>query len=430
MKNSCEEDHFISFKYRELFSYDRNVGAGVMPYRSEQVSKWHGISWKGLLDAQSGILYKMGDRVMRKILYCASTVSHILNFHLPYLQSFHEQGFEIWVAADTQASVPYADRVIALPIQKKFLSFGNLKAILKVRRLIRQQKFDVVSTHTELGSAIVRAGILLIRNRPRVVCTVHGYLFHEVDGLNKWIYLLPEKLCARVTDILIVMNHEDYEIARKHRLYKDKLYYIDGMGIDLTKFWPATPEERTSARKDLDIGEDDFVFVYAAEFSNRKNQAFLIRSFAGISQESPHVKLLLAGTGALLEECKALVHTLGWEDHIYFPGYVKDMRQLYAASDACVSVSRIEGLPFNLMEAMACGLPVVASDIKGHRELTRNGESGLLFRNAAELEDRMKRVWQENELRKTLREKGLQQVKKFALSTVFPDVMERYREVL
>lgn len=367
---------------------------------------------------------------MRKILYCASTVSHILNFHLPYLKSFHEQGFEIWVAADTQVSVPYADHVVALPIHKKFLSFGNLKAILEIRSLIRQQKFDVVSTHTELVSAIVRAGILLLRKRPRVVCTVHGYLFHETDGLKKWIYLLPEKLCAHVTDILMVMNHEDYEIARRHRLYRDRLYYIDGMGIDLTKFGPATLEERAFARKKLNIGEDDFVSVYAAEFSRRKDQAFLIRTFAGICRKDSRMKLLLAGNGSLLEECRALVKELDVADRIFFLGQVADIRQLYAACDVCVSVSRIEGLPFNVMEAMACGLPVVASDIKGHRELLEEGKFGLLFRDPAELSRSLERLLQDPELRGSLRDAGLGRVGKFALPSVFPEIMEWYDQVL
>lgn len=366
----------------------------------------------------------------KKILYCASTASHILNFHLPYLRAFHETGYEVWVAAERRAPVPYADHVVALPMRKKLLSFGNLKAVLEARSLIREQGFDMVSTHTELASAAVRAAILLLRKRPKVVCTMHGYLFRESDGLKKWVYLIPEKLCARVTDVLMVMNHEDYEIARRHRLYRDRLCRIDGMGIDLSKFHPAAPEERASSRAELEIGEDDFVYVYAAEFSRRKNQAFLIRAFAGFCRQNPRMKLLLAGDGALLGECKALARGLHADGQILFPGYVENMRGLYAACDVCVSSSRIEGLPFNVMEAMACGLPVVASDIKGHRELTQEGKSGLLFRSAAELESRMKELQRDGDLRKSLREAGISQVKRFALPVVFPEVMERYRRVL
>ena len=359
----------------------------------------------------------------KKMLYCASTVSHILNFHVPYLQAFHEMGYEVWVAADKETPVPYADHVIALPFRKKITSPENIRAVFAAVKLMREQKFDFVSTHTMLASAVVRAAVLLLYKKPKVACTVHGYLFHEEDGIRKWIYLLPEKLLAHITNILMVMNHEDYEIAQKHKLYKDNLYYIDGMGIDLGQFKPATHGEHNSARKTRGILEDEFVYVYAAEFSKRKNQEFLIRAFADICKENPRMKLFLAGSGALLSHCKELAHQLGTDQRIRFLGYVKDMRNLYAACDACVSVSRIEGLPFNLMEAMACGLPVIASDIKGHRELAEKG--GALFRqgDSVDLEREMLAVFSHPE---DFREK--QDLSQFGIETVLPQILKIYRE--
>lgn len=325
---------------------------------------------------------------MKKILYCASTLSHIQNFHIPYLQAFHDKGYEVWVAANQSAPVPYADRVVALPFDKRFFSFKNVKAIFKIRKLLKDENFDMVSTHTALASAVIRAAVLLLHQKPKVFCTVHGYLFNEDDGLKKWIYLLPEKICARVTDVLMVMNHENYGIAEKHKLYRDKLYYINGMGIDLTKYKPVSREERLSARRKRGIPEKDFLYVYAAEFSRRKNQAFLIKAFADVCKDYPRMKLLLSGEGVLLEERKELVRQLHVEDQIGFLGYVTDMRELYSVCDVCVTSSKIEGLPFNVMEALACGLPVIASDIKGHRELVKDGVNGSLFQTDIQLEDK------------------------------------------
>ena len=369
-------------------------------------------------------------KMAKKILYCASTVSHLLNFHLPYLRAFHEMGYEVWAAADRHASVPYADHVVALPMRKKFLAPGNARAVLEARSLIRKEGFDIVSTHTGLASAVVRAGILLLRKRPKVVCTVHGYLFHETDGLKKWLYLFPEKLCARVTDVLMVMNHEDYEVAQKHRLYGDRLCFVGGMGIDLAKFGPATPGERASARKKLGIREDDFVFVYAAEFSKRKNQAFLISAFAEASKNHPRMKLLLAGTGALLESSKELVRQSGAEERIRFLGFVADMRELYAACDVCVSVSLIEGLPFNVMEAMACGLPVLASDIKGHRELVGKG---MLFPqdDAESLEKRLETVFSQHGTGRASRSRTAPapDLSRWDIRTVLPQIIGIYQSI-
>ena len=129
-------------------------------------------------------------------------------------------------------------------------------------------------------------------------------------------------------------------------------------------------------REKLGIREDDFLLLYAAEFSGRKNQATLLRALPLLPRR---VKLALPGRGALLEACQALAGQLGVEDRVLFPGYVSDMGPWYAMADAAVSASRSEGLPFNIMEAMHAGLPTVVSAVKGHTDLISNGVTGLLY---------------------------------------------------
>jgi glycosyltransferase EpsD len=366
--------------------------------------------------------------VRKKILFCASTVIHIKNFHLPYIKAFHDMGYEVWIAANSNESIPCADKVIALPFCKSFFSFKNIEAIIYARKLIKHEKFDVISTHTTLASAVVRLAVLLLHEKPKVFCTSHGYLFHEDDGLKKWVYLLPEKICACVTNVLMVMNHEDYEIAQKHRLYKDKLYYIDGMGIDLKRFTPVTNDERLEIRKKLGFSKNDFLFVYAAEFSKRKNQSLLIHAFANVCSQIPNAKLLLAGDGVLLKECEMLAKKLNVDKQIQFLGYIDDMRGLYASCDVCVTTSRIEGLPFNVMEGMACGLPVIASDIKGHRELIDDGVTGLLFEseNQKELEYRLVTIYKNSDLYRKLRSNERLKVLKFDVEKVSKSIMKIY----
>lgn len=365
----------------------------------------------------------------KKILFCASTTSHINNFHLPYLKAFHEMGYQVWVAVDKSEPIQYVDKVIAIPFCKKFFSFHNIKAIFEVKDLLKEEKFDFISTHTTLASAVVRAAVMQLHcDRPEVFNTVHGYLFNESDGLKKWKYLLPEKICASVTDVLMVMNHEDYDIAEKHKLYRGRLYYIDGMGIDLSKFTSVSQDERSALKKKQGFSEHDFLFVYAAEFSKRKNQSLLIRAFANICTKIPNTKLLLAGDGLLLEECKTLAKELHVQNQVQFLGYVEDMRKLYAICDICVTTSCIEGLPFNVMEAMACGLPVIASDIKGHRELVEAGKTGLLFENGnqKELEEKLKLLYLDISLQEALKCKSQKIVKRFELRSVLDRIMMVY----
>ena len=139
--------------------------------------------------------------------------------------------------------------------------------------------------------------------------------------------------------------------------------------------------------------------------------------------------LLLPGRGDLRESCRQLARRAGVIGRVHFPGFVRDMETYYHAADLCVSASRIEGLPFNVMEAMACGLPVVASDVKGHQDLVKSGENGLLypFGDAKAFAEAVKRLL-EPEKRRAFGEAARQSVQPFGLQTVFPELTAIYEK--
>lgn len=370
--------------------------------------------------------------MVKKILFCASRASHIINFHLPYLKEFQNKGYEVWVLTNEKEKIPYADHVVAMPFCKKMTSPENIKTIFKIKKFLKREKFTAVSTHTTLASAVLRAAILLLREKPIVFYTVHGYLFHEEDGIKKWIYLLPEKICAHITQTMMVMNREDYEIACAHKLYRKNLYYIDGMGLDLSRFVLPSKEERNRLRAEQGFSENDFLFIYAAEFSKRKNQKLLIRAFSELCKKKDYVYLLLAGTGSLLEECKQYAAQLGLQNRVRFLGYVNQIHKLYPLCDATVSSSHIEGLPFNVMEAMACGLPAVVSDIKGHKELVEQGKNGILY-PVGRIEDLiagMEKICEDKQLQRLFGQESLKKVKQFSIQQVFMPIMKIYEQGL
>lgn len=323
---------------------------------------------------------------MRKFLFCASTTSHIRNFHLPYIKALSEAGFEVWVATDSNGPVPYAKQSVAFPFTKGFFSLSNITAVFALRKFLKAEHFDRISTHTALASAIIRLALLLLpkKYRPRLYYIAHGFLFCEKHGLKKWIYLLPEIICAPVTNVLMVMNQEDLTLAKKYRLYTEKLFFTNGIGFDASRFKSVSAQERMKRRQAMDFAPSDFLFIYAAEFSKRKNQRLLIQAFAKIAPRIPQAHLLLAGSGTLLDECIQLVSQLHLQKRIHFLGYVKQIQELYPLCDAAVSTSKIEGLPFNVLEAMACELPVLLSNVKGHRDLVEN-KTEFLFDTEQEL---------------------------------------------
>lgn len=365
----------------------------------------------------------------KRILFCASTFRHIENFHLPYLEAFRARGYQVWVAAGGEGELPQADRCISLPLRKRFFSLQNLRAVWRLRGLLKETEISMISTHTTLANAVVRLAVLTFgkKKRPRVAVTCHGFLFHETDGLKKWAYLLPEKICAPVTDLLMVMNREDLEIARRHRLSRD-IRLTGGMGVPAGRFGPVSPQARGEVREKWGFGAGEILFVYAAEFSPRKDHASLIRAFAKAAANMPEANLLLAGEGALLEDCRRLAQSLA-PGRVRFLGYVNRMEEVYPCCDVSVASSRIEGMPFHVMEAMLCGLPVIARDTKGHRDLIEGRDSGILYRDEAELVQALERLYRDETLRKALSAGARRTAAQYTLDRVLPQVMELYEAI-
>lgn len=313
---------------------------------------------------------------MRKVLYTASTYSHIRNFHRPYLNWFRGEGWEVHVAAGGAASgVPEADECLSLPFAKRMTAPSNFRCARLLGHRMEEEGYDLVVTHTALAAFFTRLPLLRRRERPRVVNMVHGYLFDEgTPFVKRNILLNAERLTAPCTDLLLTMNQSDQEIARRYRL-GGRLANIPGVGVAYGRIDDTPPEAGAALRREWKIPPEAFLLIYPAEFSKRKNQALLLRGLAALPKQ---VWLLLPGEGACLEECRALARELGVADRVRFPGQVSNIPAWLRAADCAVSASHSEGLPFNIMEAMRAGLPIVATDVKGHSDLLEGG-AGLLY---------------------------------------------------
>lgn len=316
-----------------------------------------------------------------KVLICASTTSHINNFHLPYLNFFKDQGFEVHVAVPGKELQQDVDFLHNIPITKNILSINNLLAIMELRDVFKANNFEIMLTHTTLAGFIARLALLLAGKRnTKVINTVHGYLFWNGCGtVKKLIYYLPEYFLRNITDCIITMNDEDTITANKLVNRSGFVEQVPGMGVDSKRFSVASESEKILARQKLSINDDAFVIVYAAEFSKRKNHIELIQAMSQIVTNVPDAILLLCGTGEMQEEITAEVKRRSLNDNVRFMGWCKDMEDIYRACDIAVSTSKSEGLPFNIIEAQLCNLPVVASKIRGHIDLIQDGENGWLY---------------------------------------------------
>lgn len=320
---------------------------------------------------------------MKKVLFTATVDSHILHFHLPYLKMFKEKGYEVHVATNTDDAIPFCDVKHKVSFERSPFKLNNLKAIKQMKKILLDNNFDIVHTHTPMGSVVTRLAYKRIKNKvnTRIIYTAHGFHFYKGAPLLNWLLFYPaEKYLSKYTDTLITINKEDYELAKKKFKKCRNVEYVPGVGIDEEKFnFSVTKKEKLKLRKSLGLKENDFVLIYPAEISKRKRHIWLINTISPLLRENRHIHLLLPGSDSLNGKAHALTKKMGLTDQIHFLGYRTDIPKLLKISNLAISSANQEGLPVNIMEAMYVGLPIVASDCRGNRDLVKNHINGYLI---------------------------------------------------
>lgn len=327
-----------------------------------------------------------------RVLQLASVASMIDLFNKDNLLVLEELGTRIDVCSNFKnGSITSQERVdeyrqeltergievIDLPCPR---SIGKISDIVRsyklVKKLAEERHYRIVHCHSPIGGVIARLACRKARKvGTKVVYTAHGFHFFKGASLPYWLIFYPiERLCTLLTDVLIVINQEDYKRAKSWNTCRVEL--VNGIGVHTQEF-QNEKVDRKAYREELGFGEDDFVFMSTGQVSVRKNHEVIIRAMAEI--KNPKVKYLLVGFGELEEKHKALVKELGIEARVVFAGYRGDVKRLLHAVDGYAFPSLQEGLPVALMEAMAVGLPIVCSRIRGNLDLIENGKGGYLY---------------------------------------------------
>lgn len=366
----------------------------------------------------------------KKVLFCATVDYHFKAFHLPYLKWFKEQGWEVHVAASGNLELPFVDRKYNIPISRSPVSKKNLKAYKELKSIIDENQYKIIHSHTPVGGVLAR---LAARNArmygTKVIYTAHGFHFCKGAPIQNWLIYYPvEKWLARFTDCLITINEEDYQRAVKHNFKAKRIEHVHGVGVDVNRFKPAEKAYNKELRIAYGYNVGDFLLFYAAEFNKNKNQQMLIRSLALIKDEIPNAKLLLAGEGAMLEECRKLADKLELKEHVHFLGFRKDIKELLHISDVAVASSYREGLPVNLLEAMANGLPIIASSNRGHNELVIHNDNGYIVspEKSVEFSKKIQALFSSDSLRVKMGNSSLKRVMQFSVDCVEKELSSLY----
>lgn len=372
----------------------------------------------------------------RKVLLVATVVKiHVNVFHIPCLKMFQEQGWETWVCSRNDFDnpkdcvIPHCDHYIDIPFERNPLKPGNVKAYRMLRKIVEKEQFDLIYCHTPVGAMLARlAGISARKKGTKVIYMAHGFHFYNGAPLLNWmIYYPAEKFLSRFTDGLITINQEDYRRAQK--FHAGKTILIPGVGIDLDKFQKKEPT-RQEIRNKLGIPEIKIILMSVGELTKRKNHMAVIEALAYL--EEYDILYVVCGDGPMKARLRARTEELGVRERVKLLGFRKDIAELHKMADIFVFPSLQEGLPVALMEAMASGLPIVASRIRGNEDLIQNNRGGYLVKaqDSEQLAEAISKMIKNPEQRDKMEKRNLEIIKHYGQDAVLQKMKEFFNEIV
>lgn len=367
---------------------------------------------------------------MKKLILVANvSKEHIRKFYIPFIELLQENDWKVDIACRMDVPVPECDHAYDLPCDRNPFRGGIIKSVKILKEILRENDYDLLVCSTVVGSIIARLAAVALRKKGlKVIYMCHGLHFFPGAPVSRWVMGYPvEKFLAPKTDIIIVTNNTDLDTAKKH-LKIPVIEKSHSMGVNLSRFRDAShsESERAEQRKALGLYSDDFVMTYVAEIIDNKNQIMLLETFERVSNTVPNAKLLLIGPehdgGAL----RKLVESKGLQNDVLLLGWRSDVPTLLHLSDVYVASSKSEGLGLNLIEAMACDLPVVATKNRGHMESVEHEKNGFLVdvNDSKAMAAYVLRLYDDAELRKSITSQAQRDIEKFGTEAAIKELVE------
>lgn len=361
---------------------------------------------------------------MAKILIVATVDQHIKNFHRPLIKALAQNGHKVYIASNGQEVFEGIIRKYDLPFQRNPLNFDNVAVFRDLKKILDNEKFDVMHVNTPVGSVVGRLAAKKSRqNGLKVIYTAHGFHFFKGAPLKNWLVYYPiEKICARKTDTIITINNEDYNLA-KSKLHAGHISYVHGVGLPTEKFQKIVPTDLSNLKN----FDDDCVLLSIGELNNNKNHEQVITELEKIREE--HFIYLICGVGEKKDDLEKLIAEKKLSNKIYLLGYREDIPNILLASNVYIHPSKREGLPVSVMEAMYTGLPICCSNIRGNKDLVQHEVNGYLV----DLNDTSKnfafylsKLLENEELADRMGESSKKLIEPFLEENVLPELKEIY----
>lgn len=324
---------------------------------------------------------------MKKALLMAPMGSVHRNFNETNISALQSLGYEVHLLANfsitdgaQKYNQEYAEKcrengliIHSISYQRHSL-LKNLKLIKETKKLFQEEKFDLIHAHTETGGLVLRLSVKAARNA-KLVYTPHGMSFYKGSSLKSQIVYRPiEKWICKKMDVNLAINEEEYAVLLKWK--KGGTYLVHGVGLNIERM-QKIKRSKDLIREEFQIPSTAIVILSIGELNENKNHITAIKAIAKLQRKD--VYYIICGVGEKEGVLEKEAIKLGVKDNLILAGYRRDIPDIINAADVFLFPSKHEGLPVSLMEAMAGGLPIICSDIRGNKDLIKDEKNGYLF---------------------------------------------------
>ena len=377
-----------------------------------------------------------------RALMTATVPSMIGQFNMNNIKLLQELGYEVDVACNFDDRSVWTDNKInefkitlvqmnislfQIDFERKLTSLNHIKAYHQIKKLLNNRKYKLIHTHTPISSLITRIAFKYskIKCECTMIYTAHGFHFFKGNNpVKNWAFKAIEKIGAKQTDVLITINKEDYEAAKKmHLRNKGRVEYVPGVGVDIDKVDSVKPD-RGKLLNELGISRECVLLLSVGELNENKNHKYVIECLPNLPRNFHY---LICGCGKLEDIHKCLAKEIGVENRLHLLGYRNNIIEIMKSCDIFIFPSKREGLSVALMEAMACGLPCIVSNIRGNTDLINPDLNGYFL----ELESKISKDIIDNCMSKkdSISKNNMQLIKKYSKKSIADLMFEIYKGV-
>lgn len=377
---------------------------------------------------------------MTKVLLFSPTGSIHSRFNMANIKAIGELGYELHLLANFENGLGPEGKnesfaqwceeqgyyIHNMPFARGG-AFDNFSLVKSLKEFLRKEKFDLVHAHTETGGLLLRLASSS-KDSTRFIYTAHGMSFWKGCPIkNRLIYKTVEKWICRGMDKNLAMNEEELEFLV--HLNPKKATFVHGIGINLERFQKQR-RSRSEVRMDFGVNEEDKLIVSVGELDDNKNHSLVVKALSFL--KCRNFKYVVCGVGPNKDKLAQMIADEGLVDNVILAGYRSDIPDILQAADMFVFPSFHEGMPVAALEAMACGLPLLCSNIRGNTDIVKDGINGFLFKlgDALTLSTQIERIIEDKQMAIAMGEENTKRIEEYTIDSVSKELVQIYSSVL